>query len=99
MLEFLVRTGRASDRKCRLFARACFRRLPPLHTNKTRSRRARTNPAYVRRALKAVAVSERYADGGAARGRMSKEVSESTCCWGGPEPGPRAGRPDEAGIG
>jgi hypothetical protein len=65
MLEFLVRTGRAGDRKCRLFACACFQRLPPLLTNKTRYRRARTNPAYVRRALKAVAVSERYADGGA----------------------------------
>jgi hypothetical protein len=63
MLAFL--RGRASDRKLRLFACACFRRLPPLLTNKTRYHRARTNPAYVRRALKAVSVSERCADGDA----------------------------------
>jgi hypothetical protein len=68
MLEAL--RGRASDRKLRLFACACFRRLPPLLTNKTRYRRARTTPAYVRRAVKAVTVSERFADGDAGPGEQ-----------------------------
>jgi hypothetical protein len=63
MLALLRGAGRASARKLRLFACACFRRLPPLLTNKTRYRRAHTYPAYVRRALKAVEVSERYTDG------------------------------------
>jgi hypothetical protein len=63
MLKFL--SGKPSDRTLRLFACACFRRLVPLLTNQTRFRRARTTPAFLRRALKAVTVGERYADGAA----------------------------------
>lgn len=61
MLQFIVE--QCGDRKPRLFAVACYRRLVPLLNNRSRCARARTSPAFVRRAGRAMAVAERYAEG------------------------------------
>ena len=61
MLQHIVE--RCGDRKPRLYAVACYRRLAPLLADRARCIRARTSLAFVRRALRAVAVAERYAEG------------------------------------
>jgi hypothetical protein len=66
MLGFLRDSGRASDRKLRLFACACCRRVWGLLTD------ARSRPA--------VAVVERYADGQATRDEVAAACHD--CGWG-----------------
>jgi hypothetical protein len=64
MLEFLRSSGRASNRKLRLFAVACCRRIWPYLTTD--------------RARHAVEVSERYADGRAKRGELIAAYGATT---------------------
>src|SRR4051794_17706759 len=63
MLQFLRDSGRAGDRKLRLFACACCRRISP-HLIDGRSRRA-------------VEASEQYADGLADVGQLRLAVDEA----------------------
>lgn len=61
MLQYIVE--RCGDRKPRLFAVACYRRLVPMLSDRARCARARTSLAFVRRGLRAMTVAERYAEG------------------------------------
>jgi hypothetical protein len=61
MLQYVV--PRMDDRKPRLFAVACYRRLVPVLSDRHRCARARTSLTFVRRALRVMAIAERYAEG------------------------------------
>src|SRR5262245_61253267 len=71
MLEFLLETDRASERKQRLFAVACCRRVWHLPAHEDTRR--------------AVDAAERYADGEAARGELDRACDrvDVTCPNGG----------------
>ena len=74
MLDFLRCGGKASDRKLRLFACACCRRLWHLLTDQ--------------RPREAVGLAERYADGGASAAELEGALSASVpSAWGSPTGG------------
>jgi hypothetical protein len=74
MLDFLRCGGKASDRKLRLFACACCRRIWHLLTDQ--------------RPRGAVDLAERYADGGASAAELEEAMSASVpSAWGSPTGG------------